>query len=115
MSQERIKQRITDPSNQSNSIELQSRWINQESDLNKLLSLLSKSLETFYSTYTINLFGNPLIQVGDYAKLTYSLKRIGYDNADTTVTPVYCLVTDVKQSFSGGVGETQLTINPMIT
>jgi len=110
LSQERIIERVIDPNYTQSTVELQSKWFASESEAEKILDLLSKSNESFYTTISLSIFGNPLIQVGDFVQLKYSLKRLGL-NSDN---PLICLVTSVNQGFSGGVNNTQLTLKPLI-
>jgi len=91
-------------------IELNADWVGSEKEIDGMMELLSKSANTFYTDISISIFGNPLIQVGDFVKLVYTLKRIGTDSSK----PLICLVTSVSQGFSEGLSETQLTIKPII-
>ena len=118
LTQERIIDRVIDPNYNKNSVEIQTKWLASPTDVNVLLDLLSKSINTFYTTIDINIFGNPLVQVGDFAKLTYGLKRMGYDPSnptDPTVLPLNCLVTSVNQRYDQGFQSTALTLKPLIT
>lgn len=110
LSQERVIERVIDPNYTQSTIELQSKWFASEEEAEKILDLLSKSNESFYTTISLSIFGNPLIQVGDFVQLKYSLKKLGLDSS----SPLICLVTSVNQGFSGGVNNTQLTLKPLI-
>jgi hypothetical protein len=109
LSEQKRVERVID-SNQRLSIELNADWVGSEKDIDGMMELLSKSANTFYTDISISIFGNPLIQVGDFVKLVYTLKRIGTDSSK----PLICLVTSVSQGFSEGLSETQLTIKPII-
>lgn len=110
LSQERVIERVIDPNYTQSTIELQSKWLSSELEAEKILDLLSKSNESFYTTISVSIFGNPLIQVGDFVQLKYNLKNLGMD----ANKPLICLVTSVNQGFSGGVNNTQLTLKPLI-
>lgn len=113
--EEQTIERIIDLNYINNSIELNTEWLPSSSEVEKLIALLSKGLNSFYTDIEISIFGNPLIQVGDFAQITYSLKRIGYDpTPNSGITPLICLVTSVSQGFNGGVDNTQLTLKPII-
>lgn len=114
LTDEQIVEYVIDPNHLNNTIELSTSWLASKSDAEKMLNLVAKAMPSFYSDINITIFGNPLVQVGDFAKFTYGLKRIGYDPADSSVLPLNCLVTSVSQGFSGGVAETQLTLKPII-
>jgi hypothetical protein len=113
-SAEKTITRIVDSNYTNNTIEIQTDWIKDDGQINKILANLVKGSNSFNSEFEIRIFGNPLVQVGDFAQITYSLKRMGYDPDDATVKPVVCLVKAVSQSFDGGLQETALTLKPMI-
>jgi len=113
ITEDRTLERVVDPNYSNNSIQLQTQWLASEQDAEKLIALLSKSISSFYTDLDVSIFGNPLVQIGDFAQITYKLKRLGYDPADSSVTPVYGLVTSVRQSFAGGVESTQLVLKPI--
>jgi hypothetical protein len=114
LSEERIIERVVDP-NYTLSIDLSTSWVGSKSEAEKIMATLVKSTNTFYTDLSVSVFGNPLIQVGDFAQLTYGLKRIGYDPANpSTVSPVNCIITSVEQSISSGLGDTKLTLKPLI-
>jgi len=111
---ERIIERVVDSNHINNSREIQIKWANNKNEVEKILNLMQKSLDSFYSSINVSIFYNPLIQVGDFAQVSYSLKRLGYDPADPTVTPIKCLVTSVSHSFSEGYSTTDLILKPII-
>jgi hypothetical protein len=114
--EEQTIERVLDPNYINNSIELRTEWLPSSSEVEKVIAILSKALNGFYTDINISIFGNPLIQVGDFAQITYSLKRVGYDpTPGSTIEPLICLVTSVSQGFSGGVSDTKLTLKPIIT
>ena len=114
LTDEQTIERVVDP-NQTLSVEMQTDWVSSRAEIEKILDMLARTSSSFYNDLTISVFGNPLVQVGDFVKLTYSLKRLGYDPADSSVQPVICLVTSVSQGFSGGVSDTNLVLKPIIT
>jgi len=111
---ERVIERIVDSNHLNNSREIQIKWANNQNQVEKILTLMEKSLDSFYATINLSVFYNPLIQVGDFAQISYSLKRIGYDPGDPTVTPIKCLVTSVSHNFSSGYSTTDLILKPII-
>lgn len=113
--EEQTIEKVIDSNYINNSIELNTEWLPSSSEVEKLIALLSKGLNSFYTDINISIFGNPLIQVGDFAQVTYSLKRVGYDpTPNSGITPLICLVTSISQGFNGGVEDTQLTLKPII-
>jgi hypothetical protein len=113
-SAEKTITKIIDSNYTNNTIQIQTDWIKDDGQINKILENLVKGASSFHSEFQIRIFGNPLVQVGDFAQITYSLKRMGYDPDDATVKPIICLVKAVSQSFDGGLQETALTLKPMI-
>jgi hypothetical protein len=111
---EKVIERVVDPNHLNNSREIQIKWANNQNEVEKILTLMEKSLDSFYATINLSVFYNPLIQVGDFAQISYSLKRVGYDPGDPTVTPIKCLVTAVSHNFSDGYSSTELTLKPII-
>jgi hypothetical protein len=113
LSTEQRIDRVIDVNSQNN-IEVKSQWLSGKKDVNNMITLMAKSLNNFFTEINVTLFGNPLIQVGDFARLTYSFKKYGYDPNDSSVAPIYALVTKVGQSYNAGVGETTLTLRPIL-
>jgi hypothetical protein len=111
---EMIIERVVDSNHLNNSREIQIKWANSKTEVEKILTLMQKSLDSFYSTINLSIFYNPLIQVGDFAQISYLLKRVGYDPGDPTVIPIKCLVTSVSHNFSSGYSVTDLTLKPII-
>jgi hypothetical protein len=105
-------ERIIDPANINNSITLNTTWIQSPSDAEELLRQVEFLASSFSTTVNVSIFGNPLIQVGDICKLTYSLKKVGYDPENSSVTSAYCMVKEVSNSFTGGL-TTSLKLKPM--
>jgi hypothetical protein len=92
---------VTDPSNMSEVVQLDSEWIQSKQAAQKVLKLVEQGLEGFSKTATLTIFGNPLIQVGDIITLTYTLNGISNQRY---------FVKTVSQSFSQGL-ETRLTLS----
>jgi hypothetical protein len=114
LSEERIVERVIDP-NYTLSIDLSTDWVASKAEAEKILSLLAKSTNTFYSDISVSVFGNPLIQVGDFVEVTYGLKRIGYNPVDPSFDDTLnCMVISVDQGFNGSLVDTKLTLKPLI-
>lgn len=114
LSEERIIERVVDP-NYALTIDLSTSWISSKAEAETISKLLAKSTNTFYTDINVSIFGNPLIQVGDIAQITYGLKRVGYDPANPSFSnTLNCIVTSVTQGFNGSLSDTQLTLKPLI-
>ena len=96
-----IIEAIVDESNLGETVQLDSEWIQSKSAANRMLKLVQMGLDGFSRTVSLDLFGNPLIQVGDMISLTYNLN--GIDNQKY-------VVTSVSQSFNQGLN-TNLTLS----
>ena len=71
-----IIEKIIDQSNMSEVIQLDSQWIQSKEAAQKMLKIVQMGIEGFSKTASIEIFGNPLIQVGDIVTLNYSLNGI---------------------------------------
>jgi hypothetical protein len=89
-----IIESIIDHSNLSETVQLDSEWIQSKQAAYKMLKVVQRGVEGFSKTVSLNIFGNPLIQVGDTVTLSYSLNGI--------VEQRY-LVHSVSHNFSQGL------------
>ena len=92
-----IVERVIDQSNMSEVVQLDSEWIQSKQAANKILKVIEMGLEGFSKTVSVNIFGNPLIQVGDIVNLSYNLNGISNQKY---------LVHAVSQDFSDGLATT---------
>lgn len=111
-SESKTLERTIDPLNMQNSVTLSSDWIQSEDQASRLISKMMYFANTFNETISVQIFGNPLIQVGDVCQLVYTVKKIGYDPESTGVIPKYFLVKQVSNDFDSGL-TTNLTLKPM--
>ena len=96
-----ILEKITDRSNISEVAQIDSIWIQSEEAANKLLRVIEKGFDGFSKDTTIQLFGNPLIQVGDVVTINYSLSKLNQQKY---------AVHSVSQAFNQGL-KTTLVLN----
>lgn len=89
-----IIEKVVDQSNISEVLQLDSEWIQSKESAYKMLKIVEMGLEGFSKTVSLNIFGNPLIQVGDIVKLNYSLNGI--------INQLY-VVQSVAHSFNTGL------------
>ena len=106
--------KIIDPSALSNSIQLNTSWIQSDLDAQKLMEKISIICNAFNSELNVTIFGNPLIQIGDYCQLVFSVKKIGFDpeNPDTLDYKKIFFVKSVTQTYNEGLN-TSLVLKPM--
>jgi hypothetical protein len=88
---------VIDPSNMSEVVQLDSEWIQSKSAANKMLKIVEMGIDGFSTTTSLNIFGNPLIQVGDFVTLSYNLNGISNQRN---------VVTSVSHSFNSGLSTT---------
>jgi hypothetical protein len=89
-----IIESVIDYSNLSETVQLDSEWIQSKQAAYKMLKVVQRGIEGFSKNVSLNIFGNPLIQVGDIVSLSYSLNGI--------VGQRY-LVHSVSHEFSQGL------------
>jgi hypothetical protein len=92
-----ILEALIDDSNQNEVAQLDSEWIQSKFAGEKMLKIVESALDGFATTVTLEIFGNPLIQIGDIVNLSYNLN--GMVNQKHVVTAV-------SHSFSNGLSTT---------
>lgn len=101
LTEQQTVERVLNPQNINEVVELQSDWIQDKKSANSILKLLANSSEWFSKDITVEIFGNPLVQVGDILSLTHTLKNI---------SNLTFFVQSVRQTFNQGL-KTILMIN----
>lgn len=96
-----IIEHVTDRSNITEVAQIDSEWIQSKEAANKMLSVIAKGFDGFSRDTTLQIFGNPLIQVGDILTVTYTLAGINQQKY---------LVHSVSQTFNQGL-KTHLVLN----
>jgi hypothetical protein len=96
-----IVEKVIDQSNITEVVQLDSPWIQSKDVANKLLNVVQKGIDGFSRDTTIQIFGNPLIQVGDIISLSYGLAGLNLQKY---------LVHSVTHNFSQGL-KTTLVLN----
>jgi hypothetical protein len=96
-----ILEAVIDPSNMSEVAQLDSEWIQSKQAAQRMLKVIAMGIEGFSKTVSLNIFGNPLIQVGDIVTLTYALNGISSQRY---------VVVSVNHTFEQGLN-TKLTLN----
>jgi hypothetical protein len=115
LSDQKVITRVMDKNYLQNTINLTTDWVKDLNQVEKMITNISRANSGFHIDYSIKIFGNPLIQLGDFGQITYKLKRLGAaDPADNTVKPVVCLVTSIQQTYKDGLENTALSLKPMI-
>jgi predicted NAD-dependent protein-ADP-ribosyltransferase YbiA (DUF1768 family) len=96
-----IIEKITDPTNLSESVQLDSVWIQSKESANKLVNTIAKGIDNFSKDVSLQIFGNPLIQVGDVVEVSYNLPGLNQQKY---------LVHSISHSFDSGLS-TSISLN----
>jgi hypothetical protein len=89
-----IIEKVIDQSNMSEVLQMDSEWIQSKEAAYKMLKIVEMGLEGFSKTVSLNIFGNPLIQVGDVVTLNYTLNGISGQRY---------MVQSISNSFDSGL------------
>ena len=92
-----IIESVIDQSNIAEVVQLDSEWIQSKSAANKMVKIVEMGINGFSIDTSLNIFGNPLIQVGDVVTLSYNLNGINQQKH---------IVTSVSHSFNQGLTTT---------
>ena len=96
-----IIERVVDRANILEVAQVDSMWIQSKESAEKLVYLISMGIDGFSSDVNLDIFGNPLIQIGDIVTLSYPLAGV--------VNKKY-VVHSVSHSFDTGLS-TSLRLN----
>ena len=105
LSSEVAIEKIFDPANISESIEIRSNWVQSKNAALGILKNIFRAVDGFSRDTTVSVYGNPLFEIGDVVKVNYSLKNISNQTY---------FVQGVQQSFDQGL-KTVLTLNQIAT
>jgi hypothetical protein len=98
-----VIQRVLDPANISEVIQVDSPWIQSKESANKLIDVIKIGNDGFSKDTSIQIFGNPMVQVGDILTVYYGLAGISGEKY---------LVHEVAHTFKNGL-KTTLTLNSL--
>jgi len=96
-----IVEKIIDPSNTTEVVQLDSQWLQSKEAAYGIMSAIEKGIDGFSRDTAIQVFGNPLIQVGDIITVTYPLAGLKQQKY---------LVHSVSHVFGQGL-KTSLVLN----
>lgn len=96
-----IIEKVIDPNNLAESVQLDSNWIQSKDSANRLINTIAKGIDNFSKDVSVEIFGNPLIQIGDIVELNYDLPGLYQQKY---------LVHSVSHDFSSGLS-TRITLN----
>ena len=95
--------RVIDRANAREVIQVDSPWIQSKHSANRLIDIITVGNDGFSKDTSVQIFGNPLIQVGDIVTMDYSLAGI---------SGAKYLVHQVSHTFNKGL-KTTLTLNSL--
>lgn len=96
--------RNIDDKSGSGELSIDAPWVQSESVAEAALALISESFNTKFKSINVEIFGNPLVQLGDLVRLTYDTGKISLTD--------YYIVSRVSQAFDMGLS-TSLVLNPV--
>jgi hypothetical protein len=96
-----LVEKIIDPTNASEVVQLDSKWIQSKAAAQKLMKLIELAMDGFSKDVSLVMFGNPLLQLGDVVTLSYSLNGISLQKY---------VVTGMTHQFDTGL-ETSIRLN----
>lgn len=96
-----ILEKVVDPANMSEVVQLDSNWIQSKESANKLVNTIARGIDIFSQDVAVDIFGNPLIQVGDVVELSYNLSGLNQQKY---------MVHSVSNTFDNGLS-TRLVLN----
>lgn len=102
-SDQQIIESVIDQSNVSEVVQIDSEWIQSARAANKIMEAIASGIDGFSKTIQLQIFGNPLIQIGDIVNFSYSLNGI---------KDIKYIVKNVSQSYDQGL-TTSLTLAKM--
>lgn len=103
-SDQQILEKYIDQANQTEVVQIDSEWIQSERAAHQIATIIGGAVDNFSKDIKIDIFGNPLIQIGDYVDLSYSL---------TGIQNQRYFVKQVSHSFDGGL-KTSLVLNKVL-
>lgn len=98
--------RSIDDKSGSGELSIDAPWVQNESTAIATLSLISESFDSIFKSVNVEIFGNPLVQLGDLVKLTFDVGKISFTASK------YYIVSKINQSFDVGL-TTSLVLNPV--
>lgn len=97
---------IADASNSSN-VDIKSNWIQSESQAMAVGALLANSLNTQFKMIVVDIFGNPLVQLGDIVRFNFATGDFQSGPEDLYI------VSAINISYSNGLS-TSIELRPLI-
>lgn len=96
-----VIEKIIDPGNTSETVQIDSKWIQSKEAAGKLMTTMANAVDNFSKDLSLSIFGNPMIQVGDVINLNYPLMGVKDQKY---------FVSSVSHDFNNGL-DTKLELN----
>ena len=90
-------EKVLNPQNINEVVDIQSDWVQSKKVAENILKVIAGASDSFSKDISIEIFGNPLIQIGDIITLSYGLKNI---------KNLIFFVQSVSQTFNNGLSTT---------
>lgn len=99
--------RSTGIKNASNELSIESTWVQDPDTAASVVNIITDSLNIHYIRVIVQVFGNPLIQIGDIIQIKSLVYKLDIANSD------YFIVSRVNHTFSSTGMTTQLELRPI--
>lgn len=86
---------------------IESDFIQSKEQAEAVLKLISRSISNTIKNINVQIFGNPLVQLGDIVKFNFFTNKIESSNDD------FYIVSKIQQDFNNGL-TTTLSIRPLV-
>lgn len=95
-----------DGSYDESELDIETVWIQSDDAAQAMLTLIVKSFDMRYKEIQVSIFGNPLVQIGDFVRLSFKTGKVEFSSED------YWMVVGCTQSFEEGL-KTDLILKPV--
>lgn len=95
-----------DSSYDESELDIETVWIQSDDAAQAMLTLIVKSFDMRYKEIEVSIFGNPLVQIGDFVKISFTTGKVEFSSED------YWMVVGCTQSFDDGL-RTDLVLKPV--
>jgi hypothetical protein len=93
--------------NAEKEIEIQTLWVQDDTTAQSILGYIAENMDTQYSSITLSVYGNPLVQLGDFVTIESRVNKISFPANS------YFVVTAISQEIGQGGLSTTLTVKPI--
>lgn len=100
-----VSEKLDNSYNESE-LDIETVWIQNDEAAQAMLTLIVKSFDMRYREIEVSIFGNPLVQIGDFTRVLFTTGKIEFSSED------YWMVVGCTHSFGEGL-KTDLVLKPV--